>query len=175
MKTVYGLALALHMYFVLCPFCSAQEIMPPSLDAKNDSLAIIKSTTYSGKFRIDSISTVDEFTLYYVTCVDTIDLKWGGVFWITTNYYGIGLTIVTSDDSIITGNLIKTGDIFELDLVPYYGAWRIREHYDNRIQYDTLYKKDGSHILIPRNNIWSQLMVSSKIRGKYYYSNGGID
>ena len=157
-----------HIFFI--PKCFSQDKSLSMPTDEKGSLECVKSKPYAGRFRVDSIYTVDEFILYYVYCTDTIDLKWGGIFWTVNNYSRIALTIVASDIPDVIGIPIKVGDSFDLELTPYYGAWSLREHhnYYREIQYDTLYKMDGSFITIPRDSIWSQLMVSSKIRGKYY-------
>lgn len=135
----------------------------------NDTSEIVKSKPFSGRFEVDSIHTIDEFVLYFVHCIDTMDLKWGGIFWTTRNYSGIALTIVTSNDFDTCGTPIKVGDTFDLDLTPYYGAWLLRDHcWNKETMRDTLYRKNGNHITIPRESIWNQLMVSPRINGRYY-------
>lgn len=169
-EVIYWLIIAVSSHIFLSPECFAQNNSPSlSVDA-NDTTECVKPRPYAGRFKVDSINTVDEFVLYYVYCIDTIDLKWGGIFWIKKNYYGIPLTIVTSDVPATSGTLIKIGDTFDLELTPYYGAWSLREHhnYYREIQYDTLYKKDGSYITIHRDSIWNQLMTSPIIKGRYY-------
>lgn len=157
-----------HVFFV--PECFSQN-KPPSLPTDEKvSPEYMKPKPYAGRFKVDSIYTVDEFILYYVHCIDTTDLKWGGIFWTVKNYSRIALTIVTSDIPDAIGTPIKIGDTFDLELTPYYGAWSLREHHNHykEIQHDTLYKNEGSYITIPRDSIWNQLMVSSNIKGKYY-------
>lgn len=169
-KVTYWLIIAICSQLFLLPESFAQNNSPFLPVAMNDTSECVKSKPYAGRFKVDSIYTVDEFILYYVHCTDTIDLKWGGIFWTKKKYYGIALTIVTSIAPNASGTLIKIGDTFDLELTPYYGAWSLREHhnYYRETQYDTLYKKDGSYITIPRDSIWNQLMVSPRIRGKYY-------
>ncbi len=178
-KVKYWFIIAVGSCIFLTPKCFSQNNSPSSPVDVNNKLECVKSKPYTGRFKVDSIYTVDEFILYYVYCIDTIDLKWGGIFWIKKNYYGIPLTIVTVDDPTASGTLIKIGDIFDLDLTPYYGAWLLREHhnynYNREIQYDTLYKRDGSFITIPRDSIWNQLMTSPQIRGRCYYPKETID
>ncbi len=167
-KMIHWLVIASIVLGSLCSVCFAQENPQSSTISVNDTLESIESKSYSGRFRVDSIYRVDEFILYYVYCTDTVDLKWGGIFWTKKNYYGIGLTIVTYDAPDTVGNLIKVGDSFDMDLIPYYGVWRLCEHYSGEIQYDKLYKRNGEYITIPRDSIWSQLMTSPKIKGKYF-------
>lgn len=168
-KVTYGLIVVVVSY-IFGSKCFSQNTHPPLQTDEIDSLECIKAKPYAGRFKVDSIYTVDEFILYYVFCTDTIDLKWGGIFWTIKNYSRIALTIVTSDIPDAIGTPIKIGDSFDLELTPYYGAWSLRERHSHHreIQYDTLYKKDGSFITIPRDSIWNQLMVSPNIRGKYY-------
>ncbi len=169
-EVIYWLIIAASSHIFLFSESFAQNNSPSSPVDVNDTSRCIESKPYAGKFKVDSIYTVDEFILYYVYCTDTIDLKWGGIFWTVNNYSRIALTIVTSDIPDAIGTPIKIGDTFDLELTPYYGAWSLREYhnYYREIQYDTLYKKDGSYVTIPRDSIWNQLMVSPKIKGKYY-------
>lgn len=168
----FGVLFLLIFFITSVQECHAQVAERDSSLIRNDSISLNTEWLFEGNFIVDSIYEHSGAMIYIVSCMDSTDLHWGGIFNDRHNYRGIRFTVVSfGSPGTIGGELIQKKKIYKLTLALPDGYWHLyyRHRIDGKsIEYQKVEGGNGRFVYVSVDEIYTQLTVSKNIKGKYY-------